>query len=129
MKNRLEIKNGIELAPMVDIVFLLVTYFLINATLARNPAIKIELPKSQTAQSELQRHIIIQVSASGAIFINGENTNLPSLPAKLDQLIKDKDKDQVIIKGDKQADYQSIVSVMDSVHKAGISHFNLATER
>lgn len=129
MKSRLEIKNGIELAPMVDIVFLLVTYFLINATLARNPAIKIELPKSQTAQSELQRHIVIQVSASGALFINGESTDLPSLPAKLDQLVKDKENDQVIIKGDKEADYQSIVSVMDSVHQSGISHFNLATER
>lgn len=129
MRTRLEIKNGIELAPMVDIVFLLVTYFLINATLAKNPTIKIELPKSQTAQSEMQRHIVIQVSAAGTIFLNGESVELRSLPAKLDQIVKDKEKDQVIIKGDKDANYQSIVSVMDYVHQAGISHFNLATER
>lgn len=129
MKSRLQIKSGIELAPMVDIVFLLVTYFLINATLVRNPAIKIELPKSQTAQSEMQRTVVISVKNNNQIYLNDRRIELKSLPVELKKTIKDKEKDHVIIKGDKKASYQSIVSVMDYVHQAGITHFNLATER
>lgn len=128
-KSKLELKSGIELAPMVDIVFLLVTYFLINSTLAKNPAIKIELPKSETAQSELQRNVIIHVDDENRIFLNDMPVTLKSLPVELKKVIKDKDKDHVIIKGDKNSNYQSIISVMDYVHQAGITHFNLATER
>ena len=128
-RSKLELKSGIELAPMVDIVFLLVTYFLINSTLARNPAIKIELPKSETAQSELQKNIVIHVNNDNQIFLNDSPVTLKQLPVELKKIIKDKEKDHVVIRGDKKANYQSIVSVMDYVHQAGITHFNLATER
>ena len=55
MKSSLELKTGIELPAMVDVVFLLVVYFLINATLVKNPNIKIKLPKSMTAKSEAKK--------------------------------------------------------------------------
>lgn len=129
IRSKLELKSGIELAPMVDIVFLLVTYFLINSTLAKNPAIKIELPKSETAQSEMQRNIVIHVDNDNRIFLNDNPVSLKQLPAELKKVVKDKDKDHVIIRGDKKSNYQSIISVMDYVHQAGITHFNLATER
>jgi biopolymer transport protein ExbD len=44
-------------------------------------------------------------------------------------LLKDKEKDQVIIRGDKRAAYQMVISVMDELNKAGVTRFNLATER
>ncbi|RME89392.1 MAG: biopolymer transporter ExbD, partial [Candidatus Hydrogenedentota bacterium] len=65
MKSKLRLKSGIDLAPMVDIVFLLVTYFLINSTLAKNPAIKGELPKSQTGKEEAQKVIVFFVDNKG----------------------------------------------------------------
>lgn len=130
IKSKLSIRSGIELAPMVDIVFLLVAYFLINSTLARNPAIKIELPKSQTAQSQVEKNLVIFVDDKDRIFLNDTPVKLKNLPVELKKRMDDdKDKNHVIIKGDKKASYQSIVSVMDYVHKAGISNFNLATER
>ncbi len=129
MKSRLSLKTGIELAAMVDIVFLLVAYFLINSTLVKNPAIKIELPKSETANSESQRQLVVFVDKNNKIFLNDAPITLKQLPIELKKRIRDKEKDHVIIKGDKAASYQAIVSVMDYVHQAGITHFNLATER
>ncbi|MDH5719458.1 MAG: biopolymer transporter ExbD [Spirochaetia bacterium] len=128
MRTKLSLKSGIELAPMVDIVFLLVAYFLINSTLIRNPAIKIELPKAETAQSEVEKKIIIHVTGDNKIFLNEKEVTLTNLPVEIKKLITDRDKDHVIIRGDKNASYESIVSVMDYVHQAGITHFNLATE-
>ena len=129
MKSKLDLKTGIELAPMVDIVFLLVAYFLINSTLVQNPVIKIELPKSERPTSEQQKNIVVFVDKGNKIFLNNNPVSLKQLPVELSKIVKDKDKDHVIIKGDKNASYQSIVSVMDYVNKAGITHFNLATER
>lgn len=117
------------MAPMVDIVFLLVTYFLINSTLAKNPAIKIELPKSVSAQSEVQKKIVIYVDSSNNIYLNEQKLTLEELPVELKKIAQSTNEPQVVIKGDKDSNYQTIVSVMDYVNQAGISHFNLATER
>ncbi|MDH5717040.1 MAG: biopolymer transporter ExbD [Spirochaetia bacterium] len=128
MKSKLALKSGIELAPMVDIVFLLVAYFLINSTLIRNPAIKIELPKAETAQSEVEKKIIIHVTGENKIYLNENEVELKNLPVEIKKLVTDKDKDHVIIRGDRSASYEAVVAVMDYVHQAGITHFNLATE-
>ena len=61
-RTRLSLRTGIELAPFVDILFLLVTYFLMNATLANNPAIKIELPKSDSSQAAETQPLIVLIN-------------------------------------------------------------------
>jgi len=129
MRSRLEIKSGIELAAMVDVVFLLVTYFLINATLSKNPVIKIALPKSITAQTETQQKTIVYIDNANKIYVNDQQVDLPNLGGLIKKTVKDPENDLVIIKGDKESSYQTIITVIDSVNQAGINHFNLATEK
>lgn len=128
-RKRLEIRTGIELAPFVDILFLLVTYFLMNATLANNPAIKIELPKSDTSQAAETQPLVVLINQENQIFVNEKNVPLRDLGREVTSLIKDKEKDQVIIRGDKKSSYQIVISVMDELNKAGVTRFNLATDR
>jgi biopolymer transport protein ExbD len=128
-RKRLNIRTGIELAPFVDILFLLVTYFLMNATLANNPSIKIELPKSDTSQSAETQPLIVLINQENQIFVNEKNVPLKELGKTVVDLIKDKEKDQVIIRGDKRSSYQMVISVMDELNKAGVTRFNLATDK
>jgi biopolymer transport protein ExbD len=128
-RKRLVLRTGIELAPFVDILFLLVTYFLMNATLANNPSIKIELPKSDTSQSAETQPLMVLINQDNQIFINDKNVPLKELGKEVTSLIKDKEKDQVIIRGDKRSSYQIVISVMDELNKAGVTRFNLATDR
>jgi biopolymer transport protein ExbD len=128
-RTRLSIRTGIELAPFVDILFLLVTYFLMNATLANNPSIKIELPKSDTSQSAETQPLVVLINQENQIFINEKNVPLKDLGREVTALIKDKEKDQVIIRGDKRSSYQMVISVMDELNKAGVIRFNLATDK
>jgi len=128
-RRRLAIRTGIELAPFVDILFLLVTYFLMNATLANNPSIKIELPKSDTSQAAESQPLIVVINQDNQIFVNERNVPLKELGKEVSSLIKDKEKDQVIIRGDKRSSYQIVISVMDELNKAGVTRFNLATDK
>jgi biopolymer transport protein ExbD len=128
-RKRLTLRTGIELAPFVDILFLLVTYFLMNATLANNPSIKIELPKSDTSQSAETQPLTIVINQENQIFVNEKNVTLKDLGREVVARIKDKEKDQVIIRGDKKSSYQMVISVMDELNKAGVTRFNLATDR
>ena len=128
-RKRLNIRTGIELAPFVDILFLLVTYFLMNATLANNPSIKIELPKSDTSQAAETQPLVVLINQENQIFVNERNIPLKELGREVTALIKDKEKDQVIIRGDKRSSYQMVISVMDELNKAGVTRFNLATDK
>lgn len=128
-RKRLNLRTGIELAPFVDILFLLVTYFLMNATLANNPSIKIELPKSDTSQAAETQPLIVLINQDNQIFVNEKNVALKELGKTVVDLIKDKEKDQVIIRGDKRSSYQMVISVMDELNKAGVTRFNLATDK
>jgi len=127
-KSRMVIKSGIELAAMVDVVFLLITFFLVNSSITRNPSIKIDLPKSLSAKVDDQQNIIIHVDENNLIYINSDQVKLEELPALLKIKVKNPEEDQIVIKGDKKSSYQTIISIMDQVSQAGIVHFNLATE-
>ena len=100
-----------------------------NATLANNPAIKIELPKSDSSQAAETQPLIVLINQDNQIFVNDKNVPLKELGKTVNHLIKDKDKDQVIIRGDKRSSYQMIISVMDELNKSGVTRFNLATDR
>ncbi len=131
----------IELAPMIDVICFIVIYFLMNATLEKSTAIKIELPRSSSsAQEKKKDELVITVNKDGKIFLDKDTDPIPL--EKLAEKIKifngpeDKDKDKkepsknrVIIRGDGGANYQTIVKVIDKVNEAGVTRFNLAMVR
>ncbi len=128
-RSKLKIRSGLELTSMVDVVLLLITYFLVNATLIKNQAIKIRLPKSVSAKSEIKKNIVVQITGKDKILLDSLPVTLTQLPIEIRKIIGKDSKRQVTIKGDKEASYQSLISVIDYIKESGIVNFNLATER
>lgn len=128
-ERHLELKSGIDMAPMVDVVFLLICYFLINSTLARQPQLEIELPHSETASVQEQENTVIVIGKDNQILVDGESVKLENLDNYIRSRNESKKIDNVVIKGDKEANYQTMISVLDKVQNAGISRVNFATEK
>ncbi|MDZ4726685.1 MAG: biopolymer transporter ExbD [Leptospira sp.] len=126
--------NKIELAPLIDVISFIVIYFLMNATLEKNTALKVELPRSSSVAKEKQKdELIITVDKLGKIYLdqNTEAVALESLTDKINGFLgpekeRDPKKNKVIIRGDGGASYQVVVKVIDAVNAAGVSRFNLA---
>ncbi len=130
MKSRLKIIKGIEMAPMVDIVFLLITYFLLNSTVGKNTMIRVDLPESVTSSVMSQDNLNIIIDNKNEIFLDSEKISLKDLTTRLKTAKKqNKTELKVMIKGDKNTDYQMIISVMDAVHASGITRFSLAADK
>lgn len=117
------------MVAVADVVFLLLTYFLLNTTVGKNETIKISLPKSISSKPEASNNIIVHVDESNKIFLDGKPVELEDLGSALKGKVKSNDENPVIIKGDKSASYQTVISVMDKINQAGITNFNLATEK
>lgn len=125
----MRISARIDMTPMVDIVFLLVIFFMVTTTFILNPSLKIELPESKTADAQPAKDIIITIGADGTIWLNKDKVSLDSLPEKLKARLEQDNKDMIVIKGDKEIKYQVLIGVMDAARSVGINKINLATDK
>lgn len=128
-RHRFTIKKGIDLTPMMDIVFNLLIFFMIGATIMQTPQIEISLPKSTSAVGkEKNETIIITISKEGSIYVNEEAVN--DIDGYLNNLAKvegELDK-PVEIRSDEDVRTQVLISVIDSVKNAGFTRLAIATD-
>lgn len=123
-------KVRIEILPMIDVVFFLLVFFMLFATIEANPTgIDVNLPKAATGSQEPKTSFVITVDQSGTLYVEGRALTPDQLRTSVDKTLKARPDTFVIIKGDKRTDYEYIVKAMDEVRKVGGSKLGLAVER
>lgn len=128
-RHRFTIKKGIDLTPMMDIVFNLLIFFMIGATIMQTPQIEISLPKSTSAVGkEKNETIIITISKEGSIYVNEEAVN--DIDGYLNNLAKVEGElaKPVEIRSDEDVRTQVLISVIDSIKNAGFTKLGIATD-
>lgn len=119
----------INIAALVDVVFLLLLFFMLTSHLMQEPAIKIKLPESKTAEAVKEEIKTIYISKEGEIFYRDLRVALKDLQWLLKSSLKGTDDDFVRIKADKESDVGVLVSVIDEVRLAGVRNYSIVTER
>lgn len=121
-----------QLAPMIDIVFLLLIFFIVTWQFTRSETeLDVSVPTAQEgADPERQRgEIVINILGDGAIRIEGTSVDLSQLLEKLSSIASQFENQPVRIRGDGGVEYQRIVEVIDTCQKAGIWNISFATQR
>jgi len=121
-----------QLAPMIDILLLLLSFFIISWQFSRSETeLNVSVPTAQEgAEPDRQRgEIIINVLPDGAIRVEGVTVDLPQLRDKLAAIARQFKNQPVRIRGDGMVAYQRIVEVIDTCQKAGIWNISFATQR
>ncbi|BCB95943.1 hypothetical protein JZK55_08650 [Dissulfurispira thermophila] len=121
--------SHMNIAPLVDVVFLLLLFFMLTSHLMQEPTIKIKLPESKTAEATKDEIKTIYISKQGEIFFKDTKVTLKDLQAVIKTDLKDAEHDFVRIKADKESDVGILVSVIDEVRLAGVRNYSIATER
>lgn len=122
---------ALSLTPLIDVVFLLLIFFLVATRFAREDE---QLPlKLPTAASALPMTVdpqimTINVDADGRYFVRGRFLELPGLADEIAQAVRDNPVSQsVIIRGDRQAEYGRVAAVLDLCHAAKVPSYRLST--
>ena len=114
---------SIEMTPLIDMVFLLLIFFLVATTFKEaEREMQIALPFTDAAGpiSTALREIIINVAEDGSIIVAGQTMSAGQLNALVNQAVKQNENQKVTIRGDKNTVYQNIASVLDVCKGAGI---------
>ncbi|MEM6279938.1 MAG: biopolymer transporter ExbD [Verrucomicrobiota bacterium] len=122
----------LELAPMIDVVFLLLIFFIVTwqfARFERDMDISVPAAEEATNTDRQAGEIIVNVRDNGTIILNGREVSEAELLSKL-QAISEAYPDQaVILRGASEANFQAIINVLDQIKKAGIWNVAFATTK
>ena len=117
------------LTSLIDIVFLLLIYFLLTTNFMVDEGIKIKLPKANATSPQTQKEITIVVDKKGRAFLENQEVPLNELFAVLKNRLQGRDDGLVVIKADRGVVLNKAVRVMDVAKAAGAERLVLATEK
>jgi biopolymer transport protein ExbD len=117
--------NGLNLTPLIDIVFLLLVFFLLTTHFIEEDGIGVRLPSASSVTSRDRNEVAVAITSEGDLFVGGERLQLEGLAAKLRTVIRNDT--TVIIRGDRDVNLQLAVSVMETAKKAGAERLVVAT--
>ncbi len=123
----------INLTPLIDVVFLLLIFFMVSTTFERETEISIELPEASGKPIETEERVIeISIDAKGRYFVNRQeviNTQLETLKRAIAKQAGDDKEPQVILSADKMTPHQAVITAMDAARQLGFVQLTFATNR
>ncbi|MGB7326286.1 MAG: biopolymer transporter ExbD [Rubripirellula sp.] len=129
---RSSVASTLSLTPLIDVVFLLLIFFLVTSEFEdEERRLDIVLPSATSAvpMTAKPREVVVDIDAEGAVYIGGKPTSIELLQSLLESAVANNPTNQtVVIRADRQATFQPVVNVMDVCNRAGISDYSVTTQ-
>lgn len=128
------VEAGVDLTPLIDVVFLLLIFFMVSTTFIRETQLKIDLPEASGELQEIEDDVVeITVDSRGDYAVNGQllvNNEMDTLLRALREHISAQGPDsRVIITADARAEHQHVVRAMDAAGRVGLTRISITTRQ
>ncbi|MEE3059636.1 MAG: biopolymer transporter ExbD [Pseudomonadota bacterium] len=125
---RQEEDADIDITPMLDIVFIMLIFFIVTATFVKESGIDVTRPDAETAVKQNRVAILIAIRDNNEIWINRRKVDLASVRANVEKLHAENPQGGAVIQADRQAETGVLVEIMDQVRLAGVDAISIAAE-
>jgi biopolymer transport protein ExbD len=129
--DRSDERVDINLTPLIDVVFLLLIFFMVSTTFDRHAKLKVELPEASAKKQQQQdESVVLAIDAKGNYFIDDRqlvNTQLDTLKIALQKTVADKKDVSLVLRADARTPHQSVVRAMDAASQLGLTRLSIAT--
>lgn len=128
LARRTEIKKGqLDIAPLIDVVFLLLIFFMLTSNFVLQPGIKVSLPKAVTGETLASESLLITLTGQDLLYVNDRPATIQELiPQIRDAAVQKK---HVLLRSDSQASLGRVVEIWDLCRDAGVAQINIATNQ
>jgi len=123
----------VQISPLIDVIFLLLIFYAVTTQFVTDERLKLDLPEAKTAeaagQTEEQRPPEVKVAADGTVFIDDRVVPQEELEARMRELVENAPDKQIILKGDRGADYGVVVLVLDTARSVGAAGVQMSADK
>ena len=125
---RKRLRTQLNIAPLIDVVFLLLIFFMLSSQFISRPGIKVTLPRASTAELHPGKDIIVSIAEDRSLYLNEEEVTLENLLGKLKAKVAESEEKMVIVRADGKIDLCLAVKVMDIAREADARGLVISTE-
>ena len=122
-------ETTIDLTPMLDIVFIMLIFFIVTTSFVKEVGVTINRPAATTGTPQEGNNIVVAITPEGTIYVDGDTVDLRALRPRLERMRASNPEGAVVIQADRAADVGELIPVMDQVRAAGIKQIAVAVER
>jgi len=119
----------INMAPLIDMVFLLLIFFAVTTSFVKEAGIEVERATASTAEMRSHANILIGVTPEGDVFFEGKRIDIRSVRAHIERALAEDPESGVVVVADKRSETGAVVTVMDQCRLAGAKSVSLAAKR
>ena len=123
-----EENENIDLTPMLDVVFIMLIFFIVTASFVKEAGIDVNRPEAATAVKKERANILVAISDKGEIWINKLQIDVRAVQANIERLHAENPQGSVVIQADKQATTDTLIKVMDAARSAGVFDVSIAAQ-
>ena len=121
-------ESEVNLTPMLDVVFIMLIFFIVTASFVKESGIDVNRPDAATAERKERGNILVAISESGQIWIDKRQVDPRALRANIERLHAENPQGAVVIQADENSKNGLLVQVMDAARLAGVKNVSLAAE-
>lgn len=123
-----EEESEINITPMLDVVFIMLIFFIVTASFVKEAGIDVNRPDAETAVRQERANILIAISENNEIWIDQRMVDPRALRANIERLHAENPEGSVVIQADKKAVTETLVKVMDAARQAGVFNVSIAAQ-
>ena len=116
----------INITTLIDVMFLLLIFFMVTSTFKNQPAINLVLPRSATASETVDTPAILFLSAEGVVYLNDMQIDMETLAGRLEKMHTDSGEDRMVLRADEKAAHGDVVQLIDTIKRSGFTRVSLS---
>ena len=118
----------VDLTPMLDVVFIMLIFFIVTASFVKEAGIEVNRPSAATAERKERGNILVAISENGQIWINKRQVDPRAVRANIERMHAENPQGAVVIQADEESRNALLVQVMDAARLAGVHEVSIAAE-
>lgn len=126
LASAVEEETEINLTPMLDVVFIMLIFFIVTASFIKEAGIDVRRPVASEAEPKKKANILVAISPTNEIWIDRKNIDPRAVQATFERLLAENPEGSVVVQADKDAYTETVVLVMDAARKAKIARVSIA---
>jgi len=118
----------IDLTPMLDVVFIMLIFFIVTAVFIKEPGVNIERPETIIRDAVINQSILVAINDKNEIWIDRKKVDEQSIKSVIERLLVDNPLGALVIQADSESNAETYATVFDAAKKAGVGQVALATD-
>ena len=127
-RSKIQDEDEVNLTPMLDVVFILLIFFIVTASFVKESGIDIDRPAAATAVRKERGNILVAITPTGQIWIDRRQVDVRAVRANIERLHAENPQGAVVIQADRESKNGLLVEVMDAAKLAGVENVSIAAE-